>query len=753
MQDPLKRNKAFKESYLSCQAHKKYLTPYNVETLMTSLQQLREQTVSTSKSSSSTSKKPRSQECSFVDSYLQSALPTVSHKPLITENKPWSKGGRISERLSLGESSTPRCKEGEERGGLLGASLSWEKPSMSTNTGILRPLPSISHESGPAIADRPHSSSGYSSCSRTSTSMHEMRGNTRASLRPDFRKLLEMPRLEPSIIQSLTKPCSDPATWLSGCTWNTESKSSEQTSLSDSQDLSEGEEEEEEEGESDSGWLEDEDDLMSDLGEDGIGIEGSLLSRGTWELESIGGESHETDSGQLLINDHLSPHSERRGICTSAMIPARVCYPGEKEGGVSPALTPSLFPNRQPTIHFPLPKENYEELSSKDKLLLKWKPSTITPNVIKHTLNKVGFTYTSKASEWIGYWGKHMKSEGFKTILPHQKVNHLPGSFQIGRKDRLWRNLSKMQAHFGKRDYDFVPLTFVLPSDTRSLKRTWEGTHRQKWIIKPPASARGIGIQVVHKWSQIPKKRPLIVQKYISDPFLINDSKFDLRIYAYVSCIDPLTIYLYRDGLVRFATKKGLLALWEYMETQLGIDPSLVWKKIQDLVIKTMMSCEGYIASLIKANCRDSSTVHELFGFDIMLDKNLKPWLLEVNVSPSLHSNSQLDYNIKAPMMRDLFNMAGFSLPKSSQFSTTTYRSMTSKERLKHSHYSRLAGRECDRHSILRELTQHDYKILTRFIDENNRRGGFIRIYPTTETIGHYTPYFQYEVKEQRLIY
>ena len=145
---------------------------------------------------------------------------------------------------------------------------------------------------------------------------------------------------------------------LSGRTWNTESKSSEQTSLSDSRDLSEGEEEEEEgeEGESDSGWLE-EDDLMSDVGEDGIGIEGSLLSRGTWELESIGAESHETDSGHL-ISDHLSPHRERRGVCTSTMIPARVCYPGEKEGGISSALTPSLFPNLQPTIHFPLPNEN-----------------------------------------------------------------------------------------------------------------------------------------------------------------------------------------------------------------------------------------------------------------------------------------------------------------------------------------------------------------------------------------------------------
>lgn len=97
---------------------------------------------------------------------------------------------------------------------------------------------------------------------------------------------------------------------------------------------------------------------MSDVGEDGIGIEGSLLSRGTWDLESIGGESHETDSGQLL-SDHLSPQRrEKSGACSSTMIPARVCYPGEKEGGISPALTDSLFPNLQPTIHFPLPNEN-----------------------------------------------------------------------------------------------------------------------------------------------------------------------------------------------------------------------------------------------------------------------------------------------------------------------------------------------------------------------------------------------------------
>jgi len=38
-------------------------------------------------------------------------------------------------------------------------------------------------------------------------------------------------------------------------------------------------------------------------------------------------------------------------------------------------------------------------------------------------------------------------------------------------------------------------------------------------------------------------------------PHLIHDHKYDLRIYVLITCYDPLTIYLYQDGLVRFATE------------------------------------------------------------------------------------------------------------------------------------------------------------------------------------------------------
>jgi tubulin polyglutamylase TTLL4 len=37
--------------------------------------------------------------------------------------------------------------------------------------------------------------------------------------------------------------------------------------------------------------------------------------------------------------------------------------------------------------------------------------------------------------------------------------------------------------------------------------------------------------------------------------------------------------------------------------------------------------------------------------------------MLQVNISPSLHSSSPLDLAVKGPMVRDLLNMAGYHIP------------------------------------------------------------------------------------------
>ncbi len=49
----------------------------------------------------------------------------------------------------------------------------------------------------------------------------------------------------------------------------------------------------------------------------------------------------------------------------------------------------------------------------------------------------------------------------------------------------------------------------------------------------------------------------------------------------------------------------------------------------------------------------------ELYGFDVLIDSHLQPWLLEVNVCPSLSSSSPLDRKIKHTLLSDILNLIG----------------------------------------------------------------------------------------------
>ncbi|XP_070694669.1 tubulin monoglutamylase TTLL4 [Pempheris klunzingeri] len=467
-----------------------------------------------------------------------------------------------------------------------------------------------------------------------------------------------------------------------------------------------------------------------------------------------------------------------------------------------PALVPSLFPFISPTLYFSTANEKVELLPAEQRRLLKWKVSNVTPNVVKQTVARSHFKVTKKSHDWLGCWGHHMKSPCFKSLGEHQKLNHFPGTFQIGRKDRLWRNLSKMQVRFGKQEFSFFPRTFVLPQDIKLLRKAWEDSgSRQKWIIKPPASARGIGIQVIHKWSQMPRKRPLLVQKYLHKPYLISGNKFDLRIYVYVTTYDPLKIYIFSDGLVRFASCKysssmktlgnkfmhltnysvnkknseyqtnsddkacqghkwALKALWQFLGSK-GVNTTLIWEKIKDIVIKTIIASEPYVNSLLKMHLRTPSSCHELFGFDIMLDENLKPWILEVNISPSLHSNTALDVSIKGQMIRDLLNLAGFRVPQkedvagpcSSASSSTsslsggirerTKSDLSADEKVKRAFY--LTQRYADQDflsTVLDVLTPEDVRVLAESEDELTRLGQFERVFPSPSS-SRYLRFFE----------
>lgn len=74
----------------------------------------------------------------------------------------------------------------------------------------------------------------------------------------------------------------------------------------------------------------------------------------------------------------------------------------------------------------------------------------------------------------------------------------------------------------------------------------------------------------------------------------------------------------------------------------------LFWE-IQTIVIRSLLCAEKLIVN--DQHC------FELFGYDILLDEHLKPWLLEVNASPSLTASTPEDYSMKSNLINDVLDV------------------------------------------------------------------------------------------------
>lgn len=142
-------------------------------------------------------------------------------------------------------------------------------------------------------------------------------------------------------------------------------------------------------------------------------------------------------------------------------------------------------------------------------------------------------------------------------MQPYQRINHYPGMYSLAHKNHLSRNLKKMQKYFPK-EYDYFPRTWILPYEATDFKSQFTKKKAKTFIVKPVASCQGRGIFLVRDYESIDLKNneQYVVQRYLHKPYLIDNLKFDLRIYVLVYGIDPLRVFVFREGLARFATEE-----------------------------------------------------------------------------------------------------------------------------------------------------------------------------------------------------
>ncbi|KPI90194.1 tubulin-tyrosine ligase-like protein [Leptomonas seymouri] len=195
--------------------------------------------------------------------------------------------------------------------------------------------------------------------------------------------------------------------------------------------------------------------------------------------------------------------------------------------------------------------------------------------------------------------------------------------------------------------------------------------------------------------------------------------------------------------------KWPLQRLWSYIDAQHATpvtgaarrSSDEVRVKVAQLITRTLMAVRPVIDSAV-SRVPMPGHYFELYGFDVMLDAQLQPFLIEVNTLPSLESSSSFDYATKTNVVADLLNLAMLEpferkvQPGDSLWNSTVLRDELqqplSPAEMELVNSSAKGARSKDG-SFLRGVALSREDVQLRLTDELAYARGFQRIFPAVE--------------------
>ena len=210
----------------------------------------------------------------------------------------------------------------------------------------------------------------------------------------------------------------------------------------------------------------------------------------------------------------------------------------------------------------------------------------------------------------------------------------LLGMVEVVRKINLGRTLDLMHRLYPE-EYDFHPQSWFLPQQFSEFcdvaRRAHERRLKQVYIIKPDEGSQGEGIYLIQEPKDFisSNNKRYIAQQYITNPLLLEGLKFDFRIYVVLASLDPLEIYICKEGLTRFCTipyqhptnknlgeaymhltnyslnkhsinylhteseedgsKRTMSSVFKQLD-RMGFDVQQIWDDIEEVVVKTIIA-------------------------------------------------------------------------------------------------------------------------------------------------------------------
>jgi hypothetical protein len=309
-------------------------------------------------------------------------------------------------------------------------------------------------------------------------------------------------------------------------------------------------------------------------------------------------------------------------------------------------------------------------------------PDKLVFRSVREAFVELGMVEGPASSSMIIWQDRLKEPSSFCDYQPWQVVNRIPGMNVLCRKASFARLIERIRPAFPSL-FRFVPKTYILPymnaRFTRSLAKA-----KRRFIVKPDNGSLGQGIAVLDPGSDYAPDDTLVVAQEYVDSYLFENTKFDLRIYALVASVNPLRIYVYRDGVARFcsvqATENSLYAMLTnvalnksnpdmeiskisrllsdilpILERQSGVSIANFWERVDSAIALSIMSGYGYLRKGEEWNCPKVgySRCFQILGFDILLDRDLNPHVLEINYRPSLEYYRGRERRMKVGMIRD----------------------------------------------------------------------------------------------------
>ena len=253
-------------------------------------------------------------------------------------------------------------------------------------------------------------------------------------------------------------------------------------------------------------------------------------------------------------------------------------------------------------------------------------------------------------------------------------------------------------------DYFNVNLSKLIGSVQKmKIPKTYY-TGKNMWLLKRDNLNRGRKIKVLSSLDDIIKEintlfeqkstNNLLIQKYLEEPLLYNNRKFDIRIwvlFTYIITENKYEVYVFKEGHLKACSDEFnidsddlFIHLTNYSvqkynknfsKTEIGNEISFndfqkelneknqkegknlidfrknIFPEIIKIIARSANAIKGKINLSNRNNC------FEIFGYDFILDINYRPFLLEINTNPGYEESSPLIKMLVPRMIDDALKL------------------------------------------------------------------------------------------------